>query len=186
MAAPLFRDVQPGVVAGEAQILVRLTGNRLQQLVLIVRTVRIVTRDTIANRRTVNSSLDLGGILIGVALKAKFSCRWGSELYVGGISGDPHLVAAGTSDRNCGMYGLALRLSVVAFKTFGIVGFGAERRMGSRICRNRAQEQNQEQRRQVGNDDSGTAQRHISHSRTRACRQVPGDANFPMLVEADH
>ena len=65
--AALLRNVHPNLVATEAKIFFLISRLGLQQLIFIVRGVRIVALHTISYRRRMNRALDVGGILIRVA-----------------------------------------------------------------------------------------------------------------------
>src|SRR5208282_4742819 len=95
VAAAALRDIHSLVVAGETKVLLRgRTGRRLQELVLVVGSVRIVALDAIPNCGTVDVALDLGGILIAVALEAELNRGGGDQSDVGDVPVRPDLVAA--------------------------------------------------------------------------------------------
>src|SRR5215469_6225502 len=71
MAAAFLRNINADLVATQAKVLFRIPGRRLEQLILIIGSMWIVTLDAIANRRTVNDPLDVGRVLVGVTGDAK-------------------------------------------------------------------------------------------------------------------
>src|ERR1039457_6313923 len=71
VTAALLRNVQSLLVAREAEVLVGPTRSWLQQLVLVVGSVRIVTLEAIANCRRMDRAFQVGGVLVGVAGKTK-------------------------------------------------------------------------------------------------------------------
>jgi hypothetical protein len=68
--AAFFRHFHAGVVAGQAKIFLSFAGGRLQQLILVIRAVRVVTTNAVANSGAVDTSLDLGRIFVCMTLKA--------------------------------------------------------------------------------------------------------------------
>src|SRR5579872_4574973 len=64
VAAAFLGNVQAGVMATEAEIFFLLAGSGLQQLVLIVGNMRVVTLQAVPLRRRMNRALEVGGILV--------------------------------------------------------------------------------------------------------------------------
>ena len=103
MAAPFFRDALPNRVATEAQVAFLVPGGRLEQLELVVGSVRIVTLEAVAHRRLVHCALDFGGILVGVAAETEIERRGRSQLDARQILVDPNLMTGGAAKLDCGV-----------------------------------------------------------------------------------
>lgn len=72
VAASALRDIDTDLVATEAEILVFVfTFCRLEQLILVRRTVRVVTLCAIADCRLMNVAFDCLGIFVGVTGNAE-------------------------------------------------------------------------------------------------------------------
>ena len=67
VAAAFGGDIEAGGVASKAEIFFLVAGFGLQQLILIVGSVGVVTLHAIAHGRGMNSAFDVGGIFVGVA-----------------------------------------------------------------------------------------------------------------------
>lgn len=120
MPAALLRDIHSFAMAGEAQIVV-LAGARggLQQLVLVVRTVRVVTCEAIAHGGLMNVPFNLRGILISMATQAQLRRRSGDQLYPGRVLIHSYFMATQAAGLHGRMDGLTLRLIAVALQTLG-------------------------------------------------------------------
>lgn len=121
VATTLFRNVETLRVAGKAKIVFLLARGRLQQLILVVRSMRIMTGQAITNRRRVDASLNLRSIFVLVAGQADFVGDDGDELHAGNISINPDFMAAQTAHRNGGVDKLTLRLILMAFEALSSV-----------------------------------------------------------------
>lgn len=75
----LLRNIQTLVVAGQTKIVVlgRAT-RRLEQLVLVIGTVRIMASEAVTNRWLVHVAFNLGRVFIGMAAQAEL--RWSRRL----------------------------------------------------------------------------------------------------------
>ena len=94
MTAAFIGYVQTLRVAGKTEIILLLPGGRLQQLVFVIRSMRIVAGQAVSDRRLVHMSFYLGGIFVAVAGQAKLVGGGRRELNAGDVFGDPDLVAA--------------------------------------------------------------------------------------------
>ena len=98
--AAFLGNVQSLVVAGQAEIFVGAARSRLQQLVLVVRLVRVVALEAIAHRRRMDRAFEVGGVLVGVAGEAKRVRGGGDQLHAGDIFVHPDFVAACATGRD--------------------------------------------------------------------------------------
>ena len=96
MAAAFFRYIFSDGVAAEAKVALLVPGGRLEQLELIIRTMRVVALEAVANRWRVHRTLDIGGVLVRVAAETEIQRRGGSQLDARHIFVDPNLVTTGT------------------------------------------------------------------------------------------
>jgi hypothetical protein len=71
VTAALLRDVQSLSVTIEAEILALIAGRGLQKLIFVVRLVRAVTLDAIADGGRMNGSLDGGRVHVGMTRDAQ-------------------------------------------------------------------------------------------------------------------
>lgn len=130
VAAATLRHIDPDLVATQAEIrILAVTFGRLQQLIFVRRTVRIVALDAIADCRRVNVPFDGLGVFFGVASDAKRLRSRGDQLQPGYILIDSDLVAARTAHRHRRVDRLSFRLIRMALEA----GLG----VGLRIQRNR-------------------------------------------------
>jgi hypothetical protein len=97
MAAAFLRHIQPGGMAAQAEVFFLIPQGRLQQLILIVRGVRIVTLHAVSNCRGMDRTFYVGGIFIGVAGETKGKGRGRDQLYPGNVFIHPNLVATGAA-----------------------------------------------------------------------------------------
>ena len=67
MTAAFRGHIQPGGMATAAEVFFRIAGDGLEELILIVTAMRIVARETVANRRGMDRALDVGRLLVSVA-----------------------------------------------------------------------------------------------------------------------
>jgi len=67
MPAAFFGHIQPGRMAAQAEVFFLVPRGRLQQLILIVRGVRIVTLHAVSNCRGMDRTFYVGRIFLGVA-----------------------------------------------------------------------------------------------------------------------
>src|SRR5579872_1980642 len=119
VAAAFLGNVQAGVMATEAEIFFLLAGSGLQQLVLIVGNMRVVTLQAVTLRWRMNRALELGGILVGVTSHAERIGSGGDQLDPGDIFIDANFVATGAAHLDCGVDGLALGLVLMTSKARG-------------------------------------------------------------------
>ena len=158
VAAALLRDVDADLVAAQAEILLLVSRLGLQQLILVVRGVRIVTLQAVANGRGMNRASSL------VEMSAAFLSAWQVRQSATGVvvisftrvmsAIDPNLVAGGASHGDCGVNRLALGLVLVARQAGGGIRLRIERdRMlrGERSSGEQKHGEDTDQRRQPGN-----------------------------------
>ncbi len=100
MTATLLGDVQSLRMAAETEVLVLVTGGRLQKLEFVVGLMWIVTLHAVANRRRVDFAFDVGGVVISVAGEAERLRRCGDELDAGDVFIDSNLVTTCASRRD--------------------------------------------------------------------------------------
>jgi len=124
MTAAFFRNVQDLVwqVSRDCPFYRRC---RFQQLILVVRSMRIVALQAIANRRRMNGALDLGGILVGVAGETEPVGSGRDQLHAGHVLVHPNLVTTQAAHRDGGMDEFAFRLILVAFQALAASIFGS-------------------------------------------------------------
>ena len=67
----IFRDIQALGMASEAEVFAFVSGARLYQLIFVVGLMWVVTLDAVANSRTVNFTLCVGGVLVCVTGQAE-------------------------------------------------------------------------------------------------------------------
>jgi hypothetical protein len=157
-------------VALQAKILIFAVRHRLQQLVLIVRSVRIVTGETIAHRRRMNPSFYLGRVFVGVTLQAQLDGCSCDQLDVRDVTVGANLMATQTPSRNRRVHRFSLGLVFVALQALCGICLGVERdRMdGGRCPRTRQQDKKRGDRqlnRQLADFRSRCARRrHACHS----------------------
>ncbi len=134
-------------MAGEAEVLVGAAGHRLQQLVLVVRSVRIVTLEAIADRRRMDRAFQVGSLLVGMAGQTK--CVWscGDQLHASDILVHSHFVATGAAGRDGRVHELALGFVLMTLDTLGGVSVLVQRHgMGGRAAQAGAPNQAQSQK----------------------------------------
>jgi len=124
VAAALFWNVRSLHMASKAEIVLLLSRGRFQKLVLVVRGMGIVALQAVANRRLVHMTLDLGGILIGVAGQAKFVGNGGDQPDVGNVFIDPDFMTAQAAHRDRGVDRLTFSLVFVTSNAGGGIGLG--------------------------------------------------------------
>ena len=127
MTAALFRNIQSGLVATEAEVLFFPARHRLQKLILVVARVRIVAGEAIAHRRRMHRPLDVRRFLVRMAGEAKPGGSGRDQLDPRHVLVHPHLMAAQTARGHGRMHGFALGLVVVALHALGGVGVLVQR-----------------------------------------------------------
>src|SRR5215470_10050251 len=125
--AAFFGNVPPGVVAAQAEIFFLSTGARLKQLILVICGVRVMALYAIANRRAVNQALNVGGILVRMAVHAEGVGRGRKQLHSRHVLIYTDFMAAQAAHLNCRVNRLALGLVFVALETLLRVGIWLER-----------------------------------------------------------
>jgi hypothetical protein len=84
--AAALGHIHAGVVAAQTQVCVlSIATDRLEQLIFVIRRVRVVTLDAVSNRRAVNFALYVGGFLVCVAGEAQAVSCSSDQLYAGNI-----------------------------------------------------------------------------------------------------
>lgn len=119
MAAALLGNVDPDVVATQAEVFFLTSRGRLQKLILVVARVRIVTLHAITHCGTVHGALDVGRILIRMAGQAQARRRGRDQLDPRDVFVNANLVTAGAAHRDRRVNGLAFALFRVAFQALG-------------------------------------------------------------------
>ena len=92
VTAALGGNVQALLVAGKAEVFFLAATCCFQQLVFVIRGVRIVTFEAISNCRAVNRTLDVGSVLIGMACDAKSGRCGRDQLDAGDVLCDANLM----------------------------------------------------------------------------------------------
>ena len=98
--AAFFCHFQSRVVAAQAEILFLVSRNRLEQLVLVFRTMRIMAFQAIPDCRAVHRAFEVGCFLVRMAGEAKRVTSGCDQLYAGDIFVDPDLMATGAAHRH--------------------------------------------------------------------------------------
>ncbi len=126
--AAVLGNIYTFVMAAKAEVLVLgSAAGRLQQLVLVRRAMWVVALDAIANGWGMYLSVDLSGILVGVAGDAERLRRGGDQLYASDIFVDANLVAARAAHLDRRVNVGALTFVFVALEALRGVGFRIER-----------------------------------------------------------
>lgn len=110
-------------MALQAEVLALPARERFEQLVLVGRRVGIVTSGAVAHRRRVDAALDLGGVLVAVALQAERHRGGGGQLDPGDAPVDPDLMAGGAAHRHRRMDRLSLGLVLMTLEAGGGIRF---------------------------------------------------------------
>jgi hypothetical protein len=142
--AALVGHVESLLMAGEAQVFVRAARRWLQQLVLVIGRMRIVTLEAIADRGRMNRSLQFGCILVGVAGKTERVGRCGDQLDTSDVFRHPHFVATGATGRDGRVDCLTLGFVLMTFNALCGVRVRGQR-YGVCSCAAKAGTQNQAQ-----------------------------------------
>jgi hypothetical protein len=117
MPAAVRRYVQTDVVAREAEILGLIARHGLEQHRGVVRSVGVVTLETVAIRECVQLSMNVGRSLVIVTRKTQARRRRRDQLDSRHVFADPYLVAAQTAGLHGRVDDLPLRLVLVALET---------------------------------------------------------------------
>jgi len=132
MPAASFIHIDSDAMTSETKIALPVARRRLQQLILVVGSVRIVALQAIAKGRPVNDTLDSRRILVSMAFETQGSGRCGNQLHSRHISAHANLVTANTSRRDGSMHALSFVLVPMAFQALGRICFLVQR--SSRAC----------------------------------------------------
>jgi hypothetical protein len=124
MTAALFRNVEAGLMATEAEVFFLISGGGFQELILVVAGVWIVASKAVANSGRMDRSLDVGCFLVSMAGDAEVGRGSGDEYNPRDIFIDSYLMAGQASGGHGGMYSLAFGFVLMTFKAFCGVGFG--------------------------------------------------------------
>lgn len=141
--AALCRNIQAGLVAAQAEVLFLVTGDWLQQLILIIRSVGVVALEAVSNRWAVHGTFDISCFLVGVAGQAQSIRGRGDQLHPGYIFIVSDFMTTGATHRNRRVDRLTFRLILVAGNAGGGIGFRIKRhRMLNRVGRPCEDDQN--------------------------------------------
>ena len=99
--AAVFRNIQSLSVAPQTEVLAFISGRRLEQLIFVVRLVRIMALDAIADRRRMYRTLELGSIHVRVTGNAQRLRSCGDQLDASYVFRNPHFVTACAASCNC-------------------------------------------------------------------------------------
>ena len=114
-------------MTSQAQVLFFVARFRLDQQVLVVRGMRIVAFDAIADRRRMDRALQLGGVHVRVAAQAQRLGRGGRQLNPCDVFVNSDLMTAGAARRDRTMDNLPFSLFFVAVDTLCRISTGLER-----------------------------------------------------------
>jgi len=107
MTAALFRDIEAGLMAIEAEVFLFASGDGFEELVLVIGGVRIVAGKAVADRGRMHGALDVRRCFVGMAGETKRGRRCGDELDARDIFIDADFMAAQTAGGHCGVNGFA-------------------------------------------------------------------------------
>lgn len=122
VTAAALGDIDTRLMARQAKVFIFIYARgRLQQVVLVVRRMRIVAFQAVAYRWTVNFTFDFSGVFVGVAGNAEGLGGGGDQFRAGDVFIYPDLVTACTSCGDCRVNHFPLRFIFMTFETFGRV-----------------------------------------------------------------
>src|SRR5215468_11169282 len=98
-------------------VFVRGAARRLQQMILVIGFVGIMTFQAVSYRRLVDGSFNFRWILIRMTRETQSGGSWGDQLDPGHILTHANLVAACASHRNSGVHVLTVGFVRMAFQT---------------------------------------------------------------------
>ena len=127
MPAALLRNVDADLVATQTKIFFLIPRGWLQQLILIVRGVRIMALHAVAHRRGMNRTFYIGSIFVGVASQTESMRSGRNQLYASDILRGADLVATGAPHGDRGMHRLSLSLIFMAGKAGGGISLRIKR-----------------------------------------------------------
>src|SRR5215472_750896 len=127
MPATLLGNADANLVTGEAKIVLLIAGLRFEQLVFVVRRVRIMAFQAVADRWAVHRTFDLRSVLIRMTGQAKTSWGRGDELYASDVFVHAHFVTRIASEGDRGMNELSFGLVFVARSALAEIGVLVER-----------------------------------------------------------
>jgi len=122
MVASLLGSFCTFGVAVETEIRAFAARRGLEQLILVVGNMRVVTFDAVAHGGRVYGPFEFGRVLVRMASDAERLRSRGDELYAGDIFVDPDFMAAQTTHRNSRVDGLACCPILMTFQALGSVG----------------------------------------------------------------
>jgi len=149
MATAFIRHVQSLSVARETEVVLFISRGRFQQLILICRSVWVMTLQAVSDRRRMHRSFYVRRFLVGMAGQTKSIGSGRDQHDPGDIPVNPDLMATQAAHRNSGVDRLALCFVVVAFQALGPVdvlvqGNGMNGRGGARDKQGDQGKENQE------------------------------------------
>lgn len=125
VTAAVLGDIDTNLVAGKAKVrILSVSADRLEQLVPVVGSVRLVAFHTVANCRSVNLAFNIRSFFVSVAGDTERYGSGGDQLGAGNVFIDPDLVTTGTPHGNRRMNRLALGLIFMALRASSRILFG--------------------------------------------------------------
>jgi len=107
MPAAFFWNVQPLRVAFKTEVLALIARCRLEQLILVVRRVRAVAFQTIANGGRMDGTIDGSRVHVSMTRDAERLRRRRLQFNAGDVLVHPDFMATGAARGDCGMNELA-------------------------------------------------------------------------------
>src|SRR5580692_2260186 len=119
MPAAFLGNVLADPVATQTEVFFLISRDWFQQLILILRSMRIVALHAVTHSRRMNRTFYVGGILVGVAGQTEGMGRGRNQLYASDIFCGANLVATGAAHGDRGMHRLPLSLIFMAREAGG-------------------------------------------------------------------
>ena len=119
MPAAFLGNVLADLVATQTEVFFLISRDWFEQLILILRSMRIVALHAVTHSRRMNRTFHVGGILVGVAGQTEGMGRGRNQLYASDIFRGANLVATGAAHGDRGMHRLPLSLIFMAREAGG-------------------------------------------------------------------
>src|SRR4029077_13882969 len=168
VATALLRNIDASVVTRKAKIFFSFASHWFQKLVLVIRTVGIMTLDAIPDGGAVYAPLDLTRIFIRMTLQAELARRYGHQFDTRHVGGYADFMATGTADGDGRMHCLAFGVGGMALQALAVIGLGTQGRVRGREGWYAGAAENNQQRQYHRNADAGDAKsskRRVSYHR---------------------